>query len=66
MVKTGNRKKGREEKRETEMGKKEEEGSGKKANGVATMGGGAPGYFHLDGKDSLIGNGIVNASGKVD
>ena len=41
-------------------------GGGEKTNGVATMGGGAPGYFHLDGKDSLIGNGATNTNGKVD
>ena len=40
--------------------------SGEKTNGIATVGGGAPGYFHLDSKENLIGNGTTNANGKVD
>ena len=41
-------------------------GNGEKTNGATTMGGNAAGYFHLDGKEGLLGNGVPNANGKVD
>ena len=41
-------------------------GNAEKPNGTTMMGGSAPGYFHLDGKEGLLGNGVPNANGKVD
>lgn len=41
-------------------------GNVEKTNGATTVGGNAPGFFHVDGKEGLLGNGTPNVNGKVD